>query len=485
MRKFESEVQLVKYEVLREVSKLALNGKLAENYRDIPKIVDPGPEPRRRCCIHHERAITEGRVKLAMGGDRTRENIIEVIDAACDQCPANRFVVTETCRGCIAHRCMDVCPVGAIEYVNKKAYINQNKCIECGKCSNACPYNAIADIMRPCIKACPAKAISINDQKMAVIDDNKCIQCGACVYKCPFGAIQDKSDIVRIIEMLNLSKSEINQHVYAVIAPAISSQFEYATLGQVIGGLKELGFHDVVEAALGADLIAEHEAKEFAETIETKKVMTTSCCPAFVSLVEKKYPMLKDKVSNSVSPMIATSRLIKQIDKNATIVFIGPCTAKKMEIYRGNLKESTDYVMTFEELSALFDASEIQLNNCNEIEMNNASFYGRIFARSGGVSEAVRHVIDENKINVEFKPVKCDGAEECDKALLMAKVGKLNGNFIEGMACKGGCIGGPASLHHGKQDRNAVDQYGKEALEENVENSLRIFDTKKINLDLD
>lgn len=484
MRKFESEVQLVKYEVLREVSKMAIKGILSEKYREIPKIVDPGPDPRRRCCIHHERAITEGRVKLAMGGDRTRENIIEVIDAACDQCPANRFVVTEACRGCLAHKCMDICPVGAIEYVDKKAYINQSKCIECGKCRDACPYNAIADIMRPCIKACPAKAISINKNKMAEIDDSKCIQCGSCVYKCPFGAIQDKSDIVRIVELLNSSKKNKEEHVYAVVAPAISSQFEYANLGQVIGGLKELGFYDIVEAALGGDLIAEHEAEEFAETIGEKKIMTSSCCPAFVALAEKKYPMLKDKISNSVSPMIATSRLIKQIDEKATVIFIGPCTAKKMEIYRDNLRESTDYVMTFEELSALFDAAEIQLNYCNEIEMNNASFFGRIFARSGGVSEAVRHIIDEKKIDVEFKPVKCNGVSECDKALLMAKVGKLNGNFIEGMVCSGGCIGGPASLHHGKQDRDAVDRYGKEALEENIEKSLRIFNKEEIDLNL-
>jgi [FeFe] hydrogenase (group B1/B3) len=484
MRKFESEVQLVKYEVLREVSKMALSGKLFENYRDIPKIVDPGPEPRRRCCIYHERAITESRVELAMGGDRSRENIIEVLESACDQCPANRFVVTETCRGCLAHQCMEVCPVGAIQYVDHKAYIDQNKCIECGKCRDACPYNAIADIMRPCIKACPAKAISINEQKMAVIDDSKCIQCGACVYKCPFGAIQDKSDIVRIIEVLKNSKEKNGPNVYAVVAPAVSSQFDYASVGQVISGLKKIGFYDIVEAALGADLIAEHEASEFAETIEEKGIMTTSCCPAFVALINQKYPMLKDKISNSVSPMIATSRLIKSMDSDAIVVFIGPCTAKKMEIYRDNLKESTDYVMTFEELSALFDAADINLNQCDEIDMNNASFFGRIFARSGGVSEAVRHVIDEKKIDVEFKPVKCDGAEECDRALLMAKVGKLNGNFIEGMACKGGCIGGPASLKHGKKDRNAVDEYGKKALEENVENSLRIFDTKNLNLDI-
>lgn len=484
MRKFENEVQLVKYEVLREVARLALKGELMEKYRDIPETVDPGPEPRRRCCIYHERAITSGRVKLVMGGNRKRENIIEVIEEACDQCPANRFLVTEACRGCIAHRCMDACPVSAIEFNNKKASINANKCVECGKCANACPYNAIADVMRPCIKSCPVGAISINDRKMAVIDDGKCIQCGACVYRCPFGAIQDKSDLVRIIEILLESRDNKSIKPYAVVAPAISSQFEYATVEQVVGGLKELGFYDVIEAALGADIIANHEAHEFAESIDEKKVMTTSCCPAFVSLIEKKYPMLKDKISNSVSPMIAASRLVKQIDPNGVVVFIGPCTAKKMEIYRDSLRNSTDYVITFEELAALFDAAEIDLSTCQTVEMNNASFYGRIFARSGGVSEAVKHVIDKDGVAVDYRPIKCDGIEECEKALKLAKVGRLEGNFIEGMICQGGCIGGPASLHHGKKDRSIVDDYGKKAMEKDIKDSLRVFDVEGIELDI-
>lgn len=483
MRKFESNVQLIKYEVLKEVAKLTMNNELETEYHKIPKKIIPGPEPRTRCCVYKERAILDERVKLAMGGDKNNKNIIEVIDIACDECPANRFVVTEACRGCLAHRCSEVCPVGAIQHIGHKAYIDQSKCIECGKCREVCPYNAIADVKRPCIKACNASALSINENKKVVIDNEKCIQCGACVYQCPFGAIMDKSYIVDVIELLKNAKENKDTKVYAVIAPAISSQFTYANIEQVITGIKKLGFHDVVEAALGADIVAYHEAIEFAENVGEKGVVTTSCCPAFVSYIEKNYPELINNISNTVSPMIAISRLIRSLDEKAKIVFIGPCTAKKMEIQREELKGDTDYVITFEELAAMLDAGEISLKECESGILNNASFFGRIFARSGGVTDAIKHVIKEEELNVDFKPVSCDGLKECDKALKIAKLNRLNGNFIEGMACKGGCIGGPASLHHGPKDKKEVDKYGKLASETSVRDSLRVFELDKINLE--
>lgn len=482
MRKFESQVQLIKYEVLREVSRLAMEGRLEEGCSKIPEIIDPGPEPRTRCCIHKERAITVERVKLAMGGNKNNDNIIEVLDSACDKCPLDRFVVTEACRGCLAHRCSDACPVGAIQFIGHRAYINPNKCIECGKCKEACPYNAISDVMRPCKRACPTSALSINEEKKAVIDDEKCIQCGACVYQCPFGAIMDKSYIVDVIELLKEAKANRNTKVYAVIAPAISSQFTYAKIGQVVNGIKKLGFHDVVEAALGADIVAKHEAHEFAENIENQRIMTSSCCPAFVSFIKKNYPMLENKISTSVSPMIAVSRLIKNMDENAKVVFIGPCTAKKMEIKQSDLAGSTDYVLTFEELAAMLDAAEIKIEFCDETVLDNASFYGRIFARTGGLVESVRHVVDMDNMEVNFKPISCDGIKECDRALKMARVNKLDANFIEGMACVGGCIGGAASLHHGPKDRNEVDKYGKLAIEKDIKDSLRIFDIDNLEL---
>lgn len=483
VRKFENDVQLIKYEVLREVARLTMEGTLEEKIDTIPYIVDPGPEPRTRCCIYKEREITKARIELAKGGNKENKNVIEVLEIACDQCPINRFFVTEACRGCLAHRCREACPRGAIYHLNQRAYIDQNKCIECGRCKEACPYNAIADVMRPCRRACPTGAIIIDENKKARIDNDKCIQCGACVIQCPFGAIMDKSFIVDVLHLLKESKTNDGIHVYAAIAPAISSQFTYAKIEQVVCGIKKLGFHDVVEVALGADMVSLHEAKEFAETVEEKGVVTTSCCPAFVSYIKKNYPTLIDKISNTVSPMIAISRLIKHVDSKAKIVFIGPCISKKAEIMDEELKGDIDYVLTFEELAAMLDAAKIDLENCNDGDLNNASYYGRIFARSGGVTESVEHVIKMKDIDVDFRPVKCDGLRECDKALKMARVNRLDGNFIEGMACPGGCIAGPASLHHGVKDKNEVDKYGQLAMEQDINSSLRIFEVQEINLD--
>ncbi|QZY54582.1 4Fe-4S dicluster domain-containing protein [Crassaminicella profunda] len=485
MRKFESNVQLIKYEVLREVARFAMEGTLEENYEKIPEIIIKGPKPRTRCCIYKERAIMIDRVKLAMGGDRNNPNIIEILEIACDECPINRFTITEACRGCLAHRCSEACPVGAIFHVGQRAYINQEKCIECGRCRDACQYNAVSDVLRPCRGACPTKALTIDtDNRKAVIDNEKCIQCGVCVIQCPFGAIMDKSYIVDVIELLK-TKEEKDVHVYAVIAPAIASQFTEAKIGQVVTAIKKLGFHDVVEAALGADIVTLHETHEFAETIEDKKVMTSSCCPAFVSYIKKCYPEFLDKVSTSVSPMIAISKLIKKIDPCAKVVFIGPCMAKKAEIQEPDVKGNTDYVLTFEELCAMIDAADVDIKECREDVLNNASFFGRIFARTGGLTEAIKHVIKEEHIETDFKPISCDGIAECDKALKIAKVGRLQGNFIEGMACKGGCIGGAASLHHGPKDKREVDNYGNLAIEKGVKDALRIFDIDKIDLHRD
>lgn len=482
VRNFESDVQLIKYEVLKEVVKLTLEGRLAKDYKKISKKIIPGPKPRTRCCIYKEREIINERVKLGMGGNKKNKNIIEVISVACDECPIHRFTITEACRGCLAHKCSEVCPVGAIYNINQRSYINTEKCIECGRCKSVCPYNAISDVMRPCKRACSAKALSFDENKKAVIDNEKCIQCGTCVYQCPFGAIMDKSFIVPVVNLLEKAKSENNLHIYAIIAPAISSQFTYARIGQVVTGIKKLGFHDVIEAALGADMVAAHETEEFVHRAEKGKPMTSSCCPAFVAYIKKNYPELTDNISTTVSPMIAISKLIKNMDDNAKVVFIGPCTAKKAEITESDVAGITDYVITFEELQAMLDAYNINIEECEDSPLNNASFYGRIFARAGGLTESIKHLVETRNLAVAFKPVSCDGLQECDKALKLLKFGKLPSNFIEGMACMGGCIGGAASLCHGPKDKTEVDKYGRLALEKQVDDSLRILELKKINL---
>lgn len=479
--KFDSNVQLIKYQVLKEVSRLVMNDKL-EDIVDIPEIIVPGPKPITRCCIYHEREVVKQRVKLAFGGNKDICNIIEVLSAACDECPVSRYTVTEACRGCLSHKCQQACHFGAITFEGQRSHINQDLCRECGKCKEACPYNAIADVQRPCKKACPANALDISENKKAVVDDDKCIQCGSCVNACPFGAIMDKSYIVDVLRLLKESKKNENIKVYALVAPSIASQFSYANLGQIVSAIKKLGFYNVVEAALGADIVAENETEEFKNTIDKRKVMTSSCCPAFVAYIRKNYPELMDKVSTSVSPMIAAARLIKAMNKESKVIFIGPCISKKAEAQLEDIKDAVEYVLTFEELLAMFDAAGINIKECEEDLLNDASYFGRIFARSGGVSSAVAQVIDEKQIDAEFSPKLCSGIKECDIALRMVKLNKLKENFIEGMACAGGCISGPACIQRGSKSVQAINNYGNNAASKEVNAATKAYKNIELHL---
>lgn len=481
MRKFENQVQYLKYRIMKELVKSEMKDDLVKDLLQIPKKIISGPKPESRCCIYKERAIVNERIKHALY--EYEENVINVIDIACDECPVNRFSVTEACRGCIAHYCKEGCPVGAIEIINHKAHIDQSKCIECGKCKNACPYNAISDVRRPCITSCKVGALSFDqDSKKAIIDNEKCIQCGECVYKCPFGAIVDKSYILDVVRMIKKSNNNKKFKVYCIVAPAIASQFTNVKIEQIIEAIKKVGFHEAVEAAIGADIIAYHESKLLEEELKHKKFVTSSCCPAFVAYIKTKYPELTDNISPAVSPMIATARLIKYNDPNSKVVFVGPCTAKKDEARKEEYKNDVDFVISFEELQALLDANEIDIEKCEGKPLNNASYYGRIFARSGGVTEAIKNVIDTEKLDLEIKPIICDGIDEIDKTLKLAKFGKLKGNFIEGMMCKGGCINGPVSLTHKPKNKNDINKYGDEAKEKTIHQSLRVYDIDKLKL---
>ncbi|MBQ8796549.1 MAG: 4Fe-4S dicluster domain-containing protein [Clostridia bacterium] len=472
MRKFDTKVQHLKYKVLREVARQAWADTLLENVLDIPKTIVPGKTSTMRCCVYKERAILSERVRIAMGGDKENPNVIEVIDIACDECPAAGYEVTDSCRGCLAHRCEDVCKKGAISFDhNHVAHIDKSKCIECGACAKVCPYSAIINRKRPCQIACKVKAISINDDNAAAIDNNKCIQCGACVYQCPFGAISDKSYILNVIDLIKKSDDNSKYKVYAMVAPSISSQFTYAKLGQVVKGLKELGFFTVVEAALGADMVAQAESKELAE----KGFLTSSCCPAFVQYIEKSFPQLKEFVSHNLSPMATLAKYIKLTDPTAKVVFIGPCTAKKAEAQLESVKPYVDTVLTFEELQALFDSRDIDITALEEDVLDNASYYGRIFARSGGLSDAVKQGLIEQNIDFELKAIPCDGIEACRTALLRKSKNVLDANFIEGMACVGGCIGGAGCLTHGEKNKSQVDEYGKEALEKAITDAVSLL----------
>ena len=477
MRKFDTKVQHLKYKVLREVARMAWDDSLVDAVYEVPYRISPGKKPTMRCCVYKERAILAERVRLALGGKKGDDRVIQVIDIACDECPVGGYEVTQACRGCLAHRCEDVCRRGAITFdEHQKAIIDKEKCVECGACAKVCPYSAISNNKRPCENACKVNAISMDDDKTAKIDDSKCISCGACVYQCPFGAITDKSYIVDAIDLLKESKNGGGK-VYAVVAPSISSQFSYAKLGQVITGIKALGFHAVVEAALGADMVAHTESQELVE----RGLLTSSCCPAFVDYIHKKFPALAKFISHNLSPMAVISKHIKEQDENAKVVFIGPCTAKKMEFKKSTVAEYVDCVLTFEELQALIDSRDLDIASMEEDVLDNASYFGRIFARSGGLTDAVKQALKEQGLDKDFelKAVTCDGIDECRMALLKLSKNVLNANFIEGMACKGGCISGAGCLTHGEKNKAEVDKYGMEAYEKTISDAISVLDLVK------
>ena len=462
MRKFDTKIQHLKYKVIREVARFAWKDQLLENLINIPKIVVPGDTPTMRCCIYKERAILGERIKLAMGGDRENPNVIEIIDIACDECPMSGYEVTNSCRGCLAHRCEDVCRRGAITFdQNYVAHIDKTKCVNCGACAKVCPYTAITNRRRPCETACKVKAITMSEKGPAQINNEKCIGCGACSYHCPFGAVMEKSYVLDVIDAIRKSEENRKYKVHAIVAPAVASQFTYARTGQVICGIRELGFYDVLETALGADLVAYEEAMELAE----KGFLTSSCCPAFVDYIHKNFQELLPQVSHNPSPMAALAKYLKEKDPTCKVIFIGPCTAKKAEAQKPEVKPYVDAVITFEELQALFDSRDLEITEMADMEFDGASGFGRSFARSGGLAEAVAEGLKEHGIeDFELKALACDGIEACRTALMKKKRNLLDANFIEGMACSGGCINGAGCLTHGGElSRANIEKYAQKA----------------------
>ena len=477
--KFDTDVQELKYKVLKEVATLALADAMTpENTLGIAeKIIPDDAKPTMRCCIYKERAIINQRVKLALGGNPRNPNVVEVLPIACDECPVDGISVTQAFRGCIAHHCMNACPKNAITIVNRHATIDKSKCIECGRCAAACSYGAILKLERPCIKACKMKAISINpDNQKAMIKLEKCVSCGACVYQCPFGAISDKSFLTKAIQIIKGSMDNKLYHTYAVVAPSIGAQYADVKADQVYEALLKLGFYRVEEAAWGADAVAYHEARELVE----EGFLTSSCCPAFVSLVEKNYPTIAPNVSHNPSPMAMMALQIRKKDPTAEIVFIGPCIAKKFETLYTRSKNAVSCAITFEEMQAWIDAAQIDLRALKGVELVNSSAFGRGFARCGGLADAVAEAIKEmdGMEDFQLQAVSCNGLAECNAALLKKSKGVLKENFIEGMACDGGCIGGPACLSHSARNRAQFAKYEKQESERTIVGALGEFEQK-------
>lgn len=494
MFQFETQLNKLKHEVLTEVAKLAKENILTkEEIEKIPYRIIKGDKALYRCCVYKERAIVQERAKLASGflanGDledgelidiRPDEQIIYVIEAACDRCPINKYNITDSCRNCIAHKCKEACNFGAITVIGGRAYINQEVCKECGMCKKACPYDAVSEVMRPCMRVCPTGAVTMNSEdRKAAINEDICVNCGSCMQACPFGAISDKSLIVPVAKRLSRKRK-----MYAVVAPAITGQFGMKlTYGQIKNAIKKLGFFDMVEAACGADAVTIHECIEFKERMENEEsYMTNSCCPAFLTYVEKLYGDQDSYISNTVSPMIATGRYIKKNDKDAKVVFIGPCTAKKSEAVKQGIKDAIDYVLTFEELTALFDAFNVNPWECEDEVVNDGSIFGRGFGSHGGLTASIESYIREKNIDVEFKPVKASGGNEIKKTMAMAKIGRLNGNFIEGMMCEGGCINGAGTIVPALRAKAVFNKINSKGEKKSIMDNEKIEDFEDIDL---
>ena len=463
MRGIDTQVRKNRRRIFKEVSALAYESEnLKDDIEALPyKIVDYDESPYQS--VYRERAIVRERIRLAMGLSLRPENapshltqgldesnvdekyyeppLMQVIPSACNACPENSYMVTDKCMGCVAHPCREVCPRGAISMKDGKSIIDQEKCVKCGKCKAVCPYDAISHQVRPCLDHCGVGAIKSDNKGRAYIDTELCVSCGQCMVSCPFGAISDKSQIFQLIRAIQSGRKIIAQ-----VAPAFVGQFgPKVTPDMLKTALKELGFYDVYETAIGADMGAMAEAKNYVEEVVTGKVpfLLTSCCPSWASLAKKFFPETIDKISNELTPMVATARVIKKEHPDASVVFIGPCASKKLEASRRTIRSDVDFVITFEELTGMFEAKGILLEEIKALdEMKGATGAGRGYGVAGGVASAIESCINEYYPGTEVNIEHAESLSECKKMLMLAKVGKKNGCLIEGMACPGGCIAG-------------------------------------------
>ena len=458
---------------------------LKKKISQVPYDLIPGEIANYRDDVFLERAIIRERLRLAMGlplrsakemapvGEGLEEAIkpekyyqpplIDVIKFACHSCPDNVVQVTDQCQGCLAHPCTVVCPKKAVSVKNRHSVIDQEACVKCGKCIEACPYGAIHRMTRPCADSCGMKAISSDEFGRADINQDKCVSCGMCLANCPFGAISDKAQIFQLIQAI---KNE-NVPVYAAVAPAVTGQFgPDLPPNKLKSAFKALGFEDAIEVAIGADLCTIMEAHDFMDEVPDKlPFMATSCCPAWSVMAKKLFPQQAESISMALTPMVLTGRLIKKKHPNCKVCFIGPCAAKKLEASRHSIRSDIDFVLTFEELNGMFQAKHINFKELPESEeMTGASGDGRGFAVSGGVAKAVVNYIKEIDPEREVKVAAAQGLDDCRKLLLAAKAGKYDGYLLEGMACPGGCIAGVGTLQPINKSKTANELQQKNSI---------------------
>ena len=506
MKGIESSKTRLRHKVFVEVARMAYEKTDTKEVDKLPYKIITGEDAEFRDNVFVERAIVGERIRAAMGlsvrsadeygsvadnieasaiGERYYEApLINVIKFACNSCPEKKVIVSNLCQGCLEHPCKEVCPMHAIEMVQGHSYIDQEKCIKCGKCVEACQYHAIVKMERPCMKACGMGAIHSDEKGRADIDYMKCVSCGQCLVSCPFGAIVDKGQIYQAITAMMDAKIP----VYAIVAPAIAGQFKGLQDEKLVAAFKELGFTDVKEVAVGADLCTVEEAQDFIKEVPNElPFMATSCCPAWSMMARKMFPEQAKCISMALTPMVLTARLIKEKEPNCKIVFIGPCAAKKLEASRRTIRSYVDFVLTYEEVAGMFEARGVNFDFLpeNAGELKEASADGRGFAAAGGVAAAVVKAAKRINPDIEIKTMSADGLQNCRQMLQLAKAGKYNGYLLEGMACPGGCLSGAGTIAALKNSSLALKNMQKEAeFEESYDTQYKDSISKLEKLDL-
>ena len=483
MRGIPSLITDIRKKVFVEVARMAYAGNGYEAANELPYVIVPGDRPLHRESVFLERAIAGERVRLAMGLSLRPSDgrhlvtegmdaaavaeqyyeppLVNIIPYACHACPTNQYKVTKYCQNCLARSCEKVCPKGAIHFENGRSHIDQTKCIKCGKCANACPYNAIIHLERPCAKSCGMDAIGSDQNGRAVINQDKCVACGQCLVSCPFGAIVDKGQIYQVIRSILQG-----DRVIAIVAPAFIGQFSgRVSPGKLGTAMERLGFYRTTEVAIGADLCTIEEAKDFLEKVPAHQdYMATSCCPAWHSMIEKLFPSEFGKISMTLTPMVYTARLMKKLYPGSKVVFVGPCAAKKLEAIRETIRSDVDFVLTFEELAGMFEAKGIDWDAIEEAPvLDEGSGAGRYFAVAGGVAKAVTDLAEKENPGLKIQTARAEGLRDCRKLMTLAKAGKYKGYLLEGMACPGGCIAGPGTNLSVDKAAKFVEKYSKEA----------------------
>ena len=318
----------------------------------------------------------------------------------------------------------------------------------------------ISQACKHCNRTNKEEECFIKEKHINCNEKNTCSSCGECILKCNIGAISDK---IQFIPMVKLLKDE-SYPVYAIVAPAFVGQFgKEVTPGKLRSSLKLLGFEDMIEVALAADVLTAKEAFEYCQHIKENKdgyFITSCCCPVWVSMIQNNFPEVLGNVSPSVSPMIACGRAIKILNPKAKVVFIGPCIAKKKEATLDGLKGAIDFVLTFKELEEIFKALEINPSNQEEEERIESSFSGRVYAKSGGVSEAIKISAQRIDKDIKFISKSFQGTKECKEGLEKLSRKEINATFVEGMGCSGGCVGGPKRILTVEEGTKCVEEYG-------------------------